>query len=486
LSTAAPTPDRPAVAEDAVIRWGQDGDGIVTLTIDDPAQRVNTLNERFTRSFAAAVDRLYTERHSITGVVLTSGKPSFLAGGDLRDLFAVAPAARDEFLASLIARKARTRRLELLGRPVVAVVSGAVLGGGFELALACHHRIAVTSPRMVVGLPEVTLGLLPGGGGVVRLTRLLGPAAALPPLLSGTRYTAAEAMRAGMVDELAPSAADAAARARRWILAHPDAAQLWDRDDAALRDQWHGTGPVGGTGPDPLAGPLDPARRLITRLVRNGLEVTVDQALLAESEGLADLVISDGSKATMQVVFFDTVRIRGRLRTPRQVPVRTPVLTYADAGTRALLAGREFGGEVDLVDLATDAGRIGGLRSSTGHVVFDLLAAGETAPRRPGEGWLHADRVGDGGLVLEYQLASTGAEDALSVLARHGILPVALAPGRGSFAAAFAAGDSDLARATLRHPEDFGVAAARIGGAPAWLSTDNPGGSRAAVKQRTS
>jgi 3-hydroxyacyl-CoA dehydrogenase/enoyl-CoA hydratase/3-hydroxybutyryl-CoA epimerase len=483
LSTAAPTPDRPTAAEDAVIRWGRDADGIVTLTIDDPAQRVNTLNERFTRSFAAAVDRLYAERDSITGVVLTSGKPSFLAGGDLRDLFAVEPAARDEFLASLIARKARTRRLELLGRPVAAVVSGAVLGGGFELALACHHRIAVTGPRMVMGLPEVTLGLLPGGGGVVRLTRSLGPMAALPPLLYGTRYTAAEAMRAGMVDELAPSAADAADRARRWILAHPDAAQPWDRDDAALRDQWHGTSPVGGTGP----GPLDPARRLITRLVRNGLEVPVDQALLAESVGLADLVISDGSKATMQVVFFDTVRIRGRLRTPRQGPVRTPVLAYADAGTRALLAGREFGGEVDLVDLAADTGRIGELRGSSRHVVFDLLAAAETAFRRPGEAWLHADRVGDGSLVLEYQAASTGAEDALSVLARHGVLPVALAPGRGSFAAAFAAGDNDLARATLRYPEDFGVAAARIGGAPAWLSKDhNPGGSRAAAKQRTS
>jgi 3-hydroxyacyl-CoA dehydrogenase/enoyl-CoA hydratase/3-hydroxybutyryl-CoA epimerase len=469
------------VAEDPVIRWGRDGDGIVTLTIDDPAQRVNTLNERFTRSFAAAVDRLYAERDSITGVVLTSGKPSFLAGGDLRDLFAVEPAARDEFLASLIARKTRTRRLEQFARPVVAVVSGAVLGGGFELALACHHRIAVTGPRMVVGLPEVTLGLLPGGGGVVRLTRLLGPAAALPPLLSGTRYTAAEAMRAGMVDELAPSAADAAARARRWILAHPDAAQPWDRDDGALRDQWHGTGP------GPLASPLDLARRLITRLVRNGLEVPVDQALLAESEGLADLVISDGSKATMQVIFFDTVRIRGRLRTPRQVPGRTPVLTYADAGTRALLAGREFGGEVDLVDLAADTGRIGGLRSSPGHVVFDLLAAAETAPRRRGEAWLHADRVGDGSLVLEYQAASTGTDDAQSVLARHGILPIALVPGRGSFAAAFAAGDSDLARATLCYAEDFGVAAVRIGGAPPRVSTDHdPGGSRAAVKQRTS
>jgi hypothetical protein len=372
------------VAEDPVIRWGRDGDGIVTLTIDDPAQRVNTLNERFTRSFAAAVDRLYAERDSITGVVLTSGKPSFLAGGDLRDLFAVEPAARDEFLASLIARKTRTRRLEQFARPVVAVVSGAVLGGGFELALACHHRIAVTGPRMVVGLPEVTLGLLPGGGGVVRLTRLLGPAAALPPLL-------------------------------------------------------------------------------------------------------ADLVISDGSKATMQVIFFDTVRIRGRLRTPRQVPGRTPVLTYADAGTRALLAGREFGGEVDLVDLAADTGRIGGLRSSPGHVVFDLLAAAETAPRRRGEAWLHADRVGDGSLVLEYQAASTGTDDAQSVLARHGILPIALVPGRGSFAAAFAAGDSDLARATLCYAEDFGVAAVRIGGAPPWVSTDHdPGGSRAAVKQRTS
>src|SRR5689334_2945696 len=136
------------------IRWKRDGDGVVTLTIDDPHQRVNTLNANFTESFVSTLDRLERERDGISGVILRSGKDSFLAGADLKRLLAVQPADRDAFVADVQVRKSRMRRLETLGRPVVAVLTGPAFGGGFELALSCHRRLAVRHGRASVGLPE--------------------------------------------------------------------------------------------------------------------------------------------------------------------------------------------------------------------------------------------------------------------------------------------------------------------------------------------
>src|SRR3954452_22682219 len=159
---------------DSTIKYDKGDDGIVILTLDDPNQSANTMNAAYGESIRATVDRLEAEKDSIAGVVITSAKKTFFAGGDLNDLKKVTPETADEFAGFVREGKAVLRRLETLGKPVVAGINGAALGGGFEITLACHHRIVVDDPKAVVGFPEVQLGLLPGAGGVVRTVRLLG------------------------------------------------------------------------------------------------------------------------------------------------------------------------------------------------------------------------------------------------------------------------------------------------------------------------
>jgi len=171
------------VNESETIRWEREDDGVVVLTLDDPRQAVNTMNAAYSDSMEAVVGRLEAERDDIAGVVLTSGKKTFFAGGDLNELAAVDGDDAAAFAARLTRDKGQLRRLEKLGKPVVAAVAGAALGGGLEIVLACHHRIAVDDPGIKLGTPEVGLGLLPGAGGIARSVRLLGIAPALAELL---------------------------------------------------------------------------------------------------------------------------------------------------------------------------------------------------------------------------------------------------------------------------------------------------------------
>ena len=217
------------MSEPTTIRWEQDADGVVTLVLDDPAQSANTMNAAFADSLDAVVDRLEAEIDAIRGVIVTSAKKTFFAGGDLRDLIRATPEDAERVLAGSMRVKRRLRRLETLGRPVVAAINGAALGGGYEIALACHHRVALDTPGTRIGLPEVTLGLLPGGGGVVRTVRLLGITdALLKVLLQGTQYSAPRALAAGLVHEVAADRDAMLAAARAYIDAHPQARQPWD------------------------------------------------------------------------------------------------------------------------------------------------------------------------------------------------------------------------------------------------------------------
>ncbi len=210
------------------IRYEAGQDRIVVLTIDMPGQSANTMNAVYGEAMAACVARLQAEKDSIAGVIITSAKKTFFAGGDLNELIKVGKPDAKAFYDRVLALKRQLRSLETLGKPVVAAINGAALGGGWEICLACHHRIAVDHPSLQIGLPEVTLGLLPGGGGVVRMVRLLGLEKALPYLLEGKRVRPAQAVQAGLVDQLASDRDDLLAKARAWILEHPSVQQPWD------------------------------------------------------------------------------------------------------------------------------------------------------------------------------------------------------------------------------------------------------------------
>ncbi|MDT4977425.1 MAG: 3-hydroxyacyl-CoA dehydrogenase / enoyl-CoA hydratase / 3-hydroxybutyryl-CoA epimerase, partial [Pseudonocardiales bacterium] len=301
------------MTEQNTIRWDQDADGIVTLTLDDPSQRANTMNQAYQRSMTAAVDRLDAEKDSITGVIVTSAKDTFFAGGDLRLLSEVTDDNAAEFGAGVTAIKADLRRLETLGKPVVAALNGAALGGGLEISLACHHRIALDNPRSQFGLPEVTLGLLPGGGGVTRITRLLGVSDGLTKvLLQGTRYPPAQAVEIGIVDELAATPEEMLERARAWIRANPHAVQPWDAPGYRM---------PGGVPSNPklaavlpafpanlrkqLKGAPMPAPHHIMCAAVEGAAVDIDTAFVIEGRYFVDLARGQVAKNMIQAFWFD-------------------------------------------------------------------------------------------------------------------------------------------------------------------------------------
>ena len=202
-----------------------DADGIATATIDSPGRSMNVLNDDLAVPLAALVERLATDA-SIKGLILASGKRDFLAGADIDRLRALS-SAQEAFDESMRFKKI-LRRMELGGKPVVAAINGKCLGGGLEIALACHHRIVLDDGKARLGLPEVKLGLLPGGGGTQRMPRLVGMQQALQWMGEGSDIRAAQALKSGLVGELATSADDLLAKARAWILANPAPKQPWD------------------------------------------------------------------------------------------------------------------------------------------------------------------------------------------------------------------------------------------------------------------
>ncbi len=207
------------------VQYNKDADGIVTLVLDMPGRSMNVLNEELTGPFGEAITQIENDA-SVTGVILTSGKKEFLAGADIEKVYAMTDPQEAFEMAE--AYKAFLRRLEKCGRPVAAALNGTALGGGLELALACHYRVAINDPKAKIGLPEVKLGLLPGGGGTQRLPRLIGIQASLPLMLEGKELNPEKAKAAGIIQELASDRDDMLSKARAWILANPKAVQPWD------------------------------------------------------------------------------------------------------------------------------------------------------------------------------------------------------------------------------------------------------------------
>ncbi|WP_303288280.1 3-hydroxyacyl-CoA dehydrogenase NAD-binding domain-containing protein [Marinobacter sp. SS8-8] len=213
----------------SAIRYELDSDQILTLTIDMPGQSANTLNAAFREGLSETAVKVKSDLDNIRGVIIASAKKTFFAGGDLKELHKVTREDAKTFEDTVNGLKADMRFLETSGKPVVAAINGTALGGGLEIALACHHRVAIDDDSIQLGLPEVTLGLLPGGGGTQRLPRMIGLEAAFPFLMEGKKVNPKAALKAGIVDELANSADDMIAKARAFIDANPKCQQPWDQ-----------------------------------------------------------------------------------------------------------------------------------------------------------------------------------------------------------------------------------------------------------------
>ncbi|MEU1301923.1 3-hydroxyacyl-CoA dehydrogenase NAD-binding domain-containing protein [Streptomyces shenzhenensis] len=380
------------MTESTAIRWEQDDTGVVTLVLDDPHQSANTMNQAFRDSLAVITDRLEAERDSIRGIIVTSAKKTFFAGGDLRDLIRVTPETAQDLFDAGLAVKRRLRRIETLGRPVVAAINGAALGGGYELALACHHRIALDTPGTKIGCPEVTLGLLPGGGGVVRTVRLLGITdALLKVLLQGTQYSARRAQENGLVHEVADTPEDLLAKARAFIDAHPESQQPWDRPGYRI---------PGGTPANPkfaanlpafpatlrkqTAGAPYPAPRRILAAAVEGSQVDFETAQIIEARYFVELAAGQTSKNMIQAFFFDLQAVNSGANRPQGIGSRAvrrvAVLGAGMMGAGIAYACARAGIDVVLKDVSLEAALKG--KNHSAKLCAKAVAKGRTTQEK--------------------------------------------------------------------------------------------------------
>ncbi len=353
----------------SAFHYDKDDDNIVTITMDMGGP-VNAMNAEYRRLMGDTVDKLEAET-ALRGVVIASAKKTFFAGGDLNEILHFTEDDRAEFQASTETMKNDLRRLEKLPVPVVAAINGAAMGGGCEIALACNHRIMFNHPSVTLGMPEVTLGLLPGAGGIVRTIHMLGLQHGLPLLLKGTRLKPEKALKTGMADQLVDSVDELVPAAKRWILeADSDAAiQPWDRKGHEI---------PGGTIDDPMvamgvnaAGAmvgketrgLLPAPPRILAVAAETSILDFDAALEVETRGLTELAVSDVAKNIVNTMFFQMNEINGGKSRPDDVAKsdtkKIGVLGAGMMGQGVAFVAAKAGIEVVLVDISLEAAEKG-------------------------------------------------------------------------------------------------------------------------------
>ncbi len=359
------------------VRYEKDG-AIATLVLDDPSQSANTMNQAYVESMEKAVDALAADiaadADSIQGVVITSAKKTFFAGGDLKLMTQATKDDAQALFDNVERIKATLRKLETIGKPVVAAINGAALGGGLEIALAAHHRVAVDG-RYEIGLPEVTLGLLPGGGGVTRTVRMFGiQDALLNVLLQGPRMKPAKALKIGLVDEVVESADQLVPAAKAWIEANAGnadaASQPWDRKGYKMPGGTPKTPALAANLPalpamlrKQLKGADMKAPKAILSAVVEGAAVDFDTASRIESRYLVELLVGQQFKNMTQAFFFDLNAINAGGSRPEGVEKRkvekVAVIGAGMMGAGIAYVSAQAGIEVVLKDVKIEAAEKG-------------------------------------------------------------------------------------------------------------------------------
>ncbi len=370
------------------IRYELDADGIATITHDAPGAPVNTMTEQWQADLAAVVDRVEADKERIKGVLVTSGKKTFFAGAQLDNVLKLTPADAPAGFRSIEALKRCFRRLETMGRPVVALLNGAALGGGWEVALAAHARFAIDDPKIQFGTPEVSLGLIPGATGITKTVRLLGLMAAQPFLMEGKLFGPREGLELGLVDGIGATMDDLREMALAWIDEHPHATQPWDRKDYRM---------PGGTPASPkiamgltvapamLAAKthgLYPAAQAILETMVEGAMVDYDTATRIESRKLAKIMVGQNAKNMITAFFFNLNAIKSGKARPAGFapwkPQRVGVLGAGMMGAGIAHANASRGIACVLKDVSLDKAR-------AGHEAIRRITAPQVAKGRMDE-----------------------------------------------------------------------------------------------------
>ncbi|ABD86306.1 3-hydroxyacyl-CoA dehydrogenase NAD-binding domain-containing protein [Rhodopseudomonas palustris] len=371
-----------------------DADGIALLTWDSPGRSMNVLDVTSIEELGAIVDQT-TADAAVKGVVITSGKEAFCAGADLAMLealnkqFAEARKSKGEDAAqNMLFDESRKlsqilRKLETSGKPWVAAINGLALGGGFEVTLACHHRIAADNPKTKLGLPEIKVGLFPGGGGTQRLPRILQPADAMQMLLKGEQVNLAKAKASKIVDAIVP-AADLIQAAKDWIKGGGKAIAPWDEKGFKLPG-----GPVfskQGMMIFPAGNAIYrretydnyPAARAIMSCAYEGLLLPIDAALRVESRYFAHILQTKEAAAMIRSLFISMQELNKGARRPQNVPpTKVKKLAIIGAGFMGASVGyvsAKGGIEVVLIDRDQDSADKG--KAHCKSVIDGLIAKG--------------------------------------------------------------------------------------------------------------
>lgn len=347
----------------AVIRWNM------------TSSPMNVLNDESIPQFEEALNKAYADE-AVKGIIITSDKPEFVAGADLKMILRNNDQPPAEMLKVSVELNRIFRKMETNGKPIVAAINGTALGGGYEICLACHHRIALSNPKTQIGLVEVTIGLLPGGGGTQRLPRMIGMQAALPLLVEGKKLNVAEALKSGLIDDVAETPTTLMDKARAWILANPQPIKPWDQVDKktgkiVARDVFKvpGGNVQSPTGAQTFAAGTamlmdktkgnHPAPLAIMSCVYEGLQVNIDRALLIEARYFVKVATSKVAKNLIGTMFLGMNEANKGASRPKDQP-RTDVKKVGILGAGMMGAGIAYvsalaGIDVVLKDVSVEA-----------------------------------------------------------------------------------------------------------------------------------
>jgi 3-hydroxyacyl-CoA dehydrogenase/enoyl-CoA hydratase/3-hydroxybutyryl-CoA epimerase len=351
------------------LKYSLADDGIASVVFDEPGSPVNTMKPEWQADMVALADRLQADNDKLQGVIFSSAKSTFFAGADLKGVQHLKPQDAPAAFHSLEKLKHAFRRIETMGKPVVAILNGAALGGGWELALVAHARMALNNPKIRFGLPEVTLGLIPGATGITKMTRMLGLMAAQPYLMEGKLFSPHKALELGLVHALGSTVEEQHALALDFIRQHPQVAQPWDVKGFKM--------PGGSVNSPALAAGLAvapamlfnkahglyPATQAILEAMVEGAQVDYDTATRIETRKLARIMVGQTTKNMVNAFFFNLNAIKSGKSRPGTFapwkPVRVGILGAGMMGAGIAYANAIKGIPCVLKDVSLDKAELG-------------------------------------------------------------------------------------------------------------------------------